>query len=515
MRLRRDRNVGWPCLTVDNVAAAATYFRDVLGFEQLALIGGVPPKLAVFRGYGATLLLQEGVDGGGRAKPEQPGPPWQAVLLVRDVEAAHRELTERGAIGIGELSMTVGWRYFEFEDTCGNRIGVGHMPERFLRQLGTPRNRPFAALRARLQDARTKKEESEHLREFQAFHEKLEDKDNVFYMFFTTGLLHWVLNAESFVPPEVNLVLIGSALTPDEDQWIRENVDRPFHHIRLASDDITVWDFLIATNKRNFGWLDIDCFVLNSRLFDEITELPADRSMNCTWAWDSGYGFPIAGTHFLFVNVDAIAAVAAHGVRATACTFDWDGSWRGFRPRNCYMKVPTAAERKLLLKVLPPDGKGRPRLLPLGSYYDTLVVLQLFARAIGYPINQVRTLVRRCAGTLSELDETSTDPQLWPEDLSDELFHLFGISYYKVYDYGEYIPAVYLAAELAMLDGTAERLPAYYAEHRDEIAAELASSGTAPEEAKALFKQYLVVNRGLPEPTANRIARIVPAPARL
>ena len=85
-------------------------------------------------------------------------------------------------------------------------------------------------------------------------------------MFFTERLLHWVVNAERHVPRDVNLVLIGSALPDEEQRWLRENLDRPFHNIRLGVDDNTTWEFLFATNRQNFGYLDIDCFVLQPKV---------------------------------------------------------------------------------------------------------------------------------------------------------------------------------------------------------------------------------------------------------
>jgi predicted enzyme related to lactoylglutathione lyase len=503
MRLTRDRNVGWPALQAASVSTAAGFYRDVLGFEQIALLGGVPPRLAIFRWHGATMLLQEG-SGAGRGPRGQAGPPWDAVLTVRDVDAAHRELAARGCTGLSDVSAAVGWRFFEFQDPDGNAICVGQSSENFLRRLSTPPSPLLAGIRARRQDARAAREEREHLQQFQEFYRGLANKRDAFYMFFTSGLLHWVKRAEAFVPRDVNLVLIGSGLTDDEREWLGANIDRPFHNIRMPVDDITVWDFLFATNEHNFGWLDIDCFVLNSELFGEMADLAPDHSMNCTWASDPGFGFPVGTTHFLFVNVEAIKAIGAMGARKTASTFDWSGSSRLFAKRECFSKVLTATERKLLLKVLPPDAKGRPQML-YGSFYETFVVFQLLARVAGFQLNQVRSLVRQCRTPYDELGEASADPRLWPEELSDELYHLSAISHYQNYEYGGFVPALYLAAELVMLQDIADELPAYYAEHRDKLAARLADTGRPPETASELFRQHLVAARGLSEAAADRV----------
>jgi catechol 2,3-dioxygenase-like lactoylglutathione lyase family enzyme len=509
MRLLRDRNAAWPALVVDDVAAAATFYRDVLGFEQVALIGGVPPRWAIFRRNGATILLQEGTSPV-RDRRDWVGPPWDAVITVRDLGALHRDLAARAVPGLSDLSLAMGWPFFQFQDSFGNVICVGQSADRFLARLSTPRSYPFARIRARRQNARAAQEEREHLDEFQAFYRGLDNKEDIFYMFFTSGLLHWVMHAESFVPPEVNLVLIGSSLTPDELSWISEHLRRPFHHVRIAVDDITIWDFLLATNEHNFGWLDIDCFVLNSGLFAEMSNIDPKHSMNCIWSMDPGYGFRVATTHLLFLNVEAVRAVAALGVQPTACTFDWSAGSRLFAKRECFSRILSKTEQKLLLRLLPPDAKGRPRFL-YGSFYETNNVYQMLARVAGYPINQVRQLVRRCRMPFDTLTETSTDPDFWPEELSDELFHLSAISHYQNYDYGSYVSALYLAAELTMLQETAERLPAYYTAHRDKLVAQFVAAGRPAEGASHLFRQHLTRARGMSEEAADRVLRLAPA----
>src|SRR4051794_18755695 len=361
--MRRSRGAvgSWTPLLVDDVVGAAAYYRDVLGCQQLAMLGGTPPRLAILSGFGTTLLLQERPT----TDHEQEGlggPPWDAVVAVPDVGAAHADLAKRGVLGLSDVSEAFLWEFFEFQDSSGNLICIGESlaPSKSWRPPG---GSLLTRVRGQRQTARTDREEREHLRAFQAFYENLEDKKDVFYMFFTSGLLHWVTRSESFVPADVNLVLIGSALTDDEQRWVTEHLDRPFHHVDLAVDDITVWDFLFATCEENFGWLDIDCFVLNSQLFTEMADVAPDRSLNCIWAAETGYGFTTAATHFLFMNVDAIKAVAARGVRPSACTYDWTASQRLFPQRECYTRVPTRTERKLLLQELPADEKGRPHFL--------------------------------------------------------------------------------------------------------------------------------------------------------
>lgn len=499
---------GVPCLAVDDVRAASAHYRDVLGFEQVALLGGNPPSFAVVRKDSAILLLQQVTDGDRRRRTDRPaGPPWDAVLLVDDVGAAHRDLRTHDTRAVGEIDgKGIGWDSFDLTDPYGNVMCIGQSIDALTaaRPQRPGRQSALGRLRTRWQRHCCQREERALLEAFRRFYDQLADKKNVFYMFFTSNLLHWVVQAESFVPPEVNLVLLGSGLTADERGWLAQNVRRPLHHIALPVDDVTAWEFLFAVNQHDFGWLDIDCFVLNGALFDEMTKLEPDAAMNCTWSWMSGLGTRMAGTHFLFVNVAAIRSMESRGVPASPCTYDWTGGTRRFPPRRCFMKVPTQRQRELMIEVLPADEEGRPQFLE-GTYFNTLIVYQILATALGYRINAVRDLARRCA---QPTDAESTDPAHWPEDMSAELFHLFGISYYKTHRQEAGIRALYLAAEYAMIDGVESRLPAQYRGYKDNLAAELSAAGIDPAVARARFGRHLIEGRRLSAATTDRILRL-------
>jgi hypothetical protein len=503
----RQPGSGAACLRVDDVEAAASYYRHVLAFEQISLLGGAQPQFAVMRKHGALLLLQQDAASARRKPaPDRSGPPWDAILLVDDVPAAHHDLQARGADSLSDIDgKGIGWDSFDFQDCCGNVVCVGQAADKFFELMNaTPGGRLGRRLvQWRLRQARraAERDEQQHLREFRDFYRGLPDKENIFYMFFTADLLHWVVKAESFVPPEVNLVLIGSALHDDERRWIADHIARPFHHISLPVDDVTAWEFIFAVNEHHFGWLDIDCFVLNGKLFDELAAIGEGVSMNCVWSWDSGYGFRIANTHFLFVSAAAIKAVESRPVSASPGVYDWRGSQRPFARRACFARIPDEKQRALMLEVLPADLEGRPRLLE-GDYYNTLVVYQLLARAAGYRVHQTRELARRCR---APVDAHSTDPEHWPEDMSDELFHLFGISYYRTHDYEPGIRGLYLAAEYIMLDAAAAILPDRYARLRETIAAELAAVGQAVDTARDRMRRHLIDSRKVTPAAADRI----------
>jgi hypothetical protein len=499
---------GVPCLLVDDVEVAAGYYRNVLSFEQVALLGGAQPRFAIMRKHGAAVLLQQSPPRPGRSPAGSGGPPWDAIFLVDDVEGEHHQLKVRGVDSLGEIGGNgIGWDSFDFRDCCGNLICIGQSADQFLATVRPAPPGRIDRLRERRQRQLAQREERRLLREFREFHGRLADKHDVYYMFFTEDLLHWVIKAESFVPADVNLVLIGAGLAPDEQRWLAEHMRRPFHHIALPVDDVTVWEFLFAVSGENFGWLDIDCFVLNQGLFAELAQVDPRAALNCVWSWDSGYGFRVANTHFMFVNAAAISAVQQRGVAASPSTYDWHGSVRRFPPRRCFMSVPSAAQRALLLEVLPADPEGRPRLLE-GDYFNTLVVYQLLARAVGYPVAEIRSLARRCR---APSDADSTDPEDWPEDMSDELFHLYGISYYKSHDYEPGIRGLYLAAEYVMLDNAAALLPARYAGQLTSVAAELEVVGLRPDEARDRLRRHLTDSRGLGAAAAERVLEPLPA----
>lgn len=159
-----------------------------------------------------------------------------------------------------------------------------------------------------------------HREQFRQFYRGLPDQRNVYFMFFSRGLLHWVTKSLSYVPDDVNLVLLGTDLPDDEQDWIGENLKRPFHNIGMRINDKIAWKFLFEVNEFSFGWLDIDCFVLNSNLFDDMKTVAGKDSVNGAWWFDTDFGFELSATYFMFVNVQAIRALrAARIVYSPSC----------------------------------------------------------------------------------------------------------------------------------------------------------------------------------------------------
>src|SRR5215218_7246543 len=199
--------------------------------------------------------------------------------------------------------------------------------------------------------ARSRRIEREHREEFQRFYASLPQKKDILYMFFTSGLLHWVSRALSFVPENVNVVLVGSDLQEDELTWIQENVRRPFHHIRLRVDDRAVWEFLFETNVNNFGWLDIDCFIFEPRLFREIVQIDPGVVANTVWSFQAPGGADMLCTFFVFLNVEAIRAVASE-IPISPNIYTYEPIRRPASP-YAFSSLLTPRHVELLSRVLP------------------------------------------------------------------------------------------------------------------------------------------------------------------
>src|ERR1700730_7804987 len=195
-------------------------------------------------------------------------------------------------------------------------------------------------------------------REFASFYRRLERREEIIYMFFTGELLHWLDRALAFVPPEVNLVLIGSDLSAAEISWIRTHYHRPFHHIRSRVDDNTALAFAFRLAEHNFGWLHVDCFVLNPRLFAEMAAIGDDVVANCIWSHPTSEGGAAAAllSAFVFLNFAVIRKLRQSGVEVSPCACYYRGGHLGrtMTQRKLYSRVPTRRHVELLAPAPPP-----------------------------------------------------------------------------------------------------------------------------------------------------------------
>jgi hypothetical protein len=210
-------------------------------------------------------------------------------------------------------------------------------------------------------------------------------------MFFTSGLLHWVERSLSLVPAEVPVALVGSRLTPEERTWIPEHFRRPFHHIDVPADDKVVWEYLFRTNRFNFGWLDIDCFVLNDRLFGEMCELSEDALANVFWSFRCKAGFDLLNTYFIVLNADVKERICRE-VEISPGSYSFERTSDSRLVPGAYCHIPSQGLVHRLRQALPAGENGRPIYLSESSFYDTLHVFQIVAQTMGYRLHQVRGL---------------------------------------------------------------------------------------------------------------------------
>lgn len=495
-----------PCLPVGDLDDALDYYTTVLGFEAIAgqrQPGALPG--ALLRGHGVSMRL---VEAGGEEWRDRPRHhSFDAVFLVDRPRSLRLRLDDSGARFMHPDDLGPGWDgFFGVADKYGNTLGFGPAPgpaAAVKRAVGDP----LDDLRRRNHERRRAAEERGHLEEFRAFYEGLADRRGIFYLFFSGRLLQWVAKCLSYVPDDVNLVLLGSDLPPDELEWVRTSTNRPFHHVRLRLDDQVAWEFLFAVNRHDFGWIDSDCLVLDPALFAELSTMDGRSALNCTWSWDGGYGFPLANTFLLYVNASVIRALREKGVPASPYSYDYD--WQNLRipGRRAYSRRPTRAQLARLRGVVPADAQGRPRTPHGMLYFDTMVMYQLVARSLGHPIHQVRAL--EGFGHLRGRDVQ--------DESSDELLHIGGVSKADVltgltgFFHDSDVRVLYLVAELVILTEHAARLPAYYQRRLEEVTATLAGHGLSPQAACRLIEDHLTQVRGM----SRRSVEAIVAGARL
>jgi hypothetical protein len=328
-------------------------------------------------------------------------------------------------------------------------------------------------------------------REFAAFYRRLERREDIVYMFFTSELLHWLDRALAFVPPAVNLVLVGSDLSAAELDWVGSHYRRPFHHIRSRVDDNTVLELAFRMAEHNFGWLHIDCFVLNPELFAEMAALRDDVVANCIWSHPAAAGSAVSALHsaFVFLNVAVIRELRRRGIAVSPCAYSYRGGplGRTVSSRPLYSRVPQRRHVELLRRVLPPGAAGLPQYPQGGGYFQLLVLFQLVANALGYRLHHVRELVRDGSGSAASF--------------SDEIIHVNGVATYKQHREsedtvgGQFYPLL-LQADYVLLSALGPAAPPRYQALRAELEAELARLDIAQPAARRNLRGFLA-QRGI------------------
>jgi len=358
--------------------------------------------------------------------------------------------------------------------------------------------------------------EGPHLDAFAQFYEGLpKDRTRPYcFMFFTSGLLHFVDAAIAFLPRTIRVALIGSALDGQEREWLAQHHPHlPFHHVDMVVDDKTIWEFLFTVAVENFGWIDIDCFILDEELLHETLCLSTNVALSSPFTYQPR---TLLRTHFLGVSADAIDALEA-AVPTSPCTYTYQPSHVQRFPEHSYSRLLTAEHLNFMERVIPLHGARRypaePQqgILDLWSngltfqstdrrfakekfvdsgvrqvfpVFDTLVVAQLILIGLGYRLNAVR-------GGLPEQDRGA--------------FHLGGASYFRRLgaDIGDLsreeqrkisaltLPQLCAHYFLARYLVASRQAPDAYAQLLDTLERQLAWSEIAPMAAKVSLRHYL------------------------
>ena len=115
---------------------------------------------------------------------------------------------------------------------------------------------------------------------FISAYQSLENKKDIFYMYFTTKLLHYALESTQFVPENVNLVVITGGMEQEEIDLIHRKINIPTIHLGRRYNDGHIWEMLFNVNEHNFGWMDVDCFASNPGLFSDLVKIDDHTAIN-------------------------------------------------------------------------------------------------------------------------------------------------------------------------------------------------------------------------------------------
>jgi len=120
-----------PYFIVDDVVAAANFYRDRLSFRYERFFGD-PPAFCMVRRQGVVIMLSQ-LERKGMVRPNhvaEGGDAWDAYVWVDDADALLAEFTARGVkIARGICDQPYGCRDFDVEDDNGYRICFGHDTE--------------------------------------------------------------------------------------------------------------------------------------------------------------------------------------------------------------------------------------------------------------------------------------------------------------------------------------------------------------------------------------------------
>ena len=209
------------------------------------------------------------------------------------------------------------------------------------------------------------------------------------------GKLHWLSKMLEFVPSDLNLVIIGSNLTEQEIEWIRSCTKFPLCTFRTFVEYDSLWEYFFAVTTDDFGWIDIDCFVLEPKVFRELADIEPNVAINSCWSdTHDDTDLPLLRTGFFFFNHAVLCRLREAKAPVSPRQSDLTGSIINRRRRftlgnsMIYYRMWSEEDRHLLVELFTAHANGRPKVRVL----DTLRFYQLVAHYHGYRSYRVRDL---------------------------------------------------------------------------------------------------------------------------
>lgn len=245
---------------------------------------------------------------------------------------------------------------------------------------------------------------------FSGFYNKLEPKKDIFFLYCTTNLLHYVLGNVGFHKKIVNLVLITGGLSAEEREFISNTIKIPVCHLERAYIDFYIWDLLIETCKENFGWLDIDCFIRSKSVLEDICDIAPETFFQAVW--ERKYSFYqyrgiLSSTYLVFINISVAREIWKECPQSSMIPVVFSDNIEDFAFEE-YRKLEEE-EIERLKTVYPQIAENKIGL-------DTTHYYQLLAVSRGYQIKMVRGLKNN--------------------DFSEEIIHLGGAHRMEKYSLG-------------------------------------------------------------------------------
>lgn len=137
--------------------------------------------------------------------------------------------------------------------------------------------------------------------------------DNPFFVIIMPGSLQILKKFMQYIPDAVNIVFIFNGLDNWEKNWVQSKY-ADLHSIVLETTlkHDTVIDLLIDRFRKPFGIIDSDCFVFDSRLFEEMQTISNRTMVNALFLYNNAQlNLDVPQTYFLYINPKPIAEIKA------------------------------------------------------------------------------------------------------------------------------------------------------------------------------------------------------------